>query len=419
MKASHITFAKKQHPTFAKALHPISASPLHLSFWCILTLSCLAPFLASCSGGRWESVVFASGCDGYRSYRIPAIVRLPGGDLLAFCEGRADGSADFGNIQIVMKRSRDGGRTWGSMSVVASNGSLQTSNPAPVLDTMDPAYPGGRLLLFYNTGDASERDILNGRGFKRCWYVWSADMGQSWSEPVEITRQVFLANRPDIDSTYSHPDDWRYYANTPGHAIQLQRGPNRGRIYVAANHSYGPPQPHGRHYMAHGYYTDDHGSTFKLGSNIEMPGSNESMAVELSDGTLMMNSRNQRGDIRARIVTISRDGGRTWGRPTFDTTLPDPVCQGSIADAGGRGRRQKIVFCNNADTLSRNNLTLRVSLDDGRTWSRSCRIYGRDSLADRNDWSGYSDITPAGHGKVGILYERDNYSEIVYTTVKP
>lgn len=373
--------------------------------------------LASC--GRQESIVFASGSDGCKSYRIPAIVSLPQGDLLAFCEGRVDSSADFGNIRIVMKRSRDGGRTWGAMQTVASNGSLQTSNPAPVLDTMDPDYPGGRLLLFYNTGDASERDILHGRGFKRCWYVWSADMGRSWSEPVEITRQVFLANRPDIDSAYCHPDDWRYYANTPGHAIQLQRGEHRGRIYVAANHSQGAPLPHGRHYMAHGYYTDDHGRSFALSNNIGYPGSNESMAVELADGTLMMNSRNQQGNVKARIVTLSHDGGRTWEAPTFDTTLADPVCQGSIAAIDGKNGRQAIVFCNNADTLCRNNLTLRTSHDGGHTWSKSRRIYGRTDAPERNDWSAYSDITPVGHGKVGILYEKDNYSKIAYTTMKP
>lgn len=376
---------------------------------------------ASCSQQETnqETVVFSSGEDGYKSYRIPAIIQLPKGDLLAFCEGRVDGAGDFGNIQIVMKRSHDNGKTWSAIQTVASNGTLQVSNPAPVFDTMDPDYSDGRIFLFYNTGNVSEPEVLKGNGFKQCWYVSSSDKGQSWSDPVEITKDVFLANRPDIDSLYNHPEDWRYYANTPGHAIQLQEGEHKGRIYVAANHSYGDPQPNGKHYIAHGFYTDNHGKSFSLSNNIDYPGSNESMAVELSDGTLMMNSRNQQGNKKARIVTLSHDGGTTWEKPTFDTTLIDPVCQGSIVALGEKNGKSIIAFCNNADTLNRNNLTLRISYDNGQNWSKSYLIYGNDSLPEKNDYSAYSDITLTNEGKVGILYEKDNYSKIVYTTIKP
>lgn len=111
--------------------------------------------------------VFISGRDGYRSFRIPAIVRLPGGDLLAFADGRVDGAADFGDVKIVMKRSHDGGRTWSALKVVASNDSLQADNAAPVLDRFDPAYPQGRLFLFYDTGDKPEQDTSWHRASRR------------------------------------------------------------------------------------------------------------------------------------------------------------------------------------------------------------------------------------------------------------
>lgn len=372
-----------------------------------------------CSCEYEEVTVFKSGEDGYKSYRIPAIIQISNGDLLAFCEGRVNGSSDFGHINIVMKRSCDNGKSWGPIQAIAKYDSLQAGNPAPVFDIMDARYPSGRILLFYNTGNANEQDILKGNGFKQCWFISSADNGETWSEPTNITKEIFLLNRPDIDSTYIHPEDWRYYANTPGHAIQIQKGPNKGRIYIAANHSYGAPQPRGKHYLAHGYYTDDHGKSFRLSNNIEYPGSNESMAVELSDGKLMMNSRNQQGNVKARIVTISNDGGTTWGEPSFDMTLIDPVCQGSIVSLGERNGKTILAFCNNADTVNRNNLTLRISYDEGQSWTKKQLIYGKDSLPEKNDYSAYSDIVFTTDRQIGVLYEKDNYSKIVYTAVKP
>lgn len=132
--------------------------------------------------------VFISGRDGYRSFRIPAIVRLPGGDLLAFADGRVDGAADFGDVKIVMKRSHDGGRTWSALKVVASNDSLQADNAAPVLDRLDPAYPQGRLFLFYDTGDKPEQDIRHGVGHRDVWYITSVDGGHTWSSPAGMRR---------------------------------------------------------------------------------------------------------------------------------------------------------------------------------------------------------------------------------------
>ncbi|HEU5364995.1 MAG TPA: sialidase family protein, partial [Hanamia sp.] len=95
--------------------------------------------------------VYVSGTEGYKSFRIPAIVKAPNGDLLAFCEGRVNGGADFGNIKVVLKRSSDGGKTWSALQIVAANDTLQAGNPAPVVDLTDPRFPQGRIFLFYNT----------------------------------------------------------------------------------------------------------------------------------------------------------------------------------------------------------------------------------------------------------------------------
>jgi sialidase-1 len=366
-----------------------------------------------------EVPVFISGEDGYKSFRIPAIVSLPNGTLVAFCEGRVNGAGDFGNNDIVMKRSTDKGTTWSKLQVVADLGDLQLCNPAPVLDMTDPQYPKGRLFIFYNTGNNNEGETLKGNGIKYCLYKTSADGGITWSEPVDITLQVHRPNKPSVDPKFNFPDDWRYYANTPGHAMQFQSGKYKGRIFIAANHSAGDPQKAAGHYLAHGYYSDDHGKTFKLGNSLSLPGSNESMAVELSKNRLMMNSRNQRGDVRARIVSISSDGGATWDTTYFDNKLIDPVCQGSILTIGKRGGKNILAFCNPADTRNRDNLTLRISFDEGKTWTKNIPVYNSQSEHKQNfACSAYSDIVNVSKNQIGILYEKDNYSIISFVVKK-
>lgn len=139
-------------------------------------------------------------------------------------------------------------------------------------------------------------------------------------------------------------------------------------------------------------------------------------AAELSYSRLMMNSRNQSGDVRARIVSISRDGGATWDTTFFDRSLLDPVNQGSILTVGKRRGKNIIAFCNAADTMHRDNLTLRISYDDGSTWNKSILIEkGRNT---EEDFTAYSDITKISNRKIGVLYERGDYKEIVFTVVK-
>lgn len=367
-----------------------------------------------------EVPVFVSGADGYKAFRIPAIISLPNGELLAFCEGRVNGMGDYGDIDMVMKRSSDHGKTWSPLQVVAEDGQMQLSNPGPVVDLTDPAFPRGRIFLFYNTGTTKESDIIKGKGIKRCYYKTSADGGHTWDAPVDITLQIHRPKQPETDPAFNFADDWRYYANTPGHVMQFREGAFKGRIFIAANHSAGPAVAHAAHYVAHGYYTDDHGKTFKLGNSIAFPGSNESMAVELSDSKLMMNSRNQnRQDIKARVISVSSDGGATWDTTYRDLQLTDPVCQGSILNVGRAGKKNILAFCNAADTLERDNLTLRISFDEGKTWKRHYVIYkGNGQQKAGYAYAAYSDIVQLEKKKIGILYEKDHYSSIVFTTVK-
>ncbi|MFN5422273.1 MAG: exo-alpha-sialidase [bacterium] len=361
--------------------------------------------------------VFVSGTDGHKSYRIPAIISLPNGDLFAFAEGRVHGSGDFGDINIVMKRSDDNGNTWSSMQTLVNYDSLQAGNPAPVVDLLDPVYPSGVVYLFYNTGNNHEWEVREGKGIREVWYIKSVDLGKTWSVPVNITAQVHRPNQPHVNTAYVFQEDWRSYALTPGHAMQFQTGKFKGRIFVAANHSSGPPQDKFRDYNAHGFYTDDHGKTFKLSESIHIPGSNEAIATELTGNRLIMSVRNQRGDIKNRIIAYSSDGGHSWDTSYFDKELPDPVCQGSIITLGYKNNKAVIASCNAANATRRDDLTLRISYDEGVHWVKSILIDKADDER-KQDWTAYSDLVMINKRTVGILYERDNYATIVFTQVK-
>ena len=361
-----------------------------------------------------EVPVFVSGQEGHKSYRIPAMINLPNGDLLAFCEGRVEHAGDYGDVNIVLKISKDKGATWGSQKTIVDYDKQQAGNPAPVVDLTDPAFPKGRIFLFYNTGNNHEGEIRKGNGIKEVWYKTSTDGGNSWSDPVNITTQTHKPNQPGIYPAYNFKEDWRYYANTPGHALQFASGKFKGRIYVAANHSEGEPKPAAKDYFAHGFYTDDHGRSFQISQNVDLPGGNENMATQISGDRLMLNLRNQQGHVKARYVAYSRDGGVTWYGQKFDMSLPDPVCQGSLLTIGKKRGKYILAFCNAADTLNRNNLTLRISRDDGNTWTSSYVIYKNP---EQKDASAYSDIAITGKNQIGILYEKDGYSKIVFTRV--
>ncbi|MGM0944537.1 MAG: sialidase family protein [Bacteroidota bacterium] len=364
-----------------------------------------------------ETLVFEADKEGHAIYRIPAIINLANGDLLAFAEGRVNGSDDFGDINLVMKRSKDQGLSWSQLETLVDYDSLQAGNPAPVVDLQNPEYPDGVIFLFYNTGNNQEYDIRMNRGVRETWMIQSFDLGKSWTAPKNITAQVHRPNNPDFNPNYQFREDWRHYANTPGHAFQFQNGPHKGRIYVAANHSAGDPISDWSDYQAHGFFTDDHGKTFEISESVNFGGSNESIAAELSNGRMIMSSRNQKGDIRQRILSYSSDGGETWEESYFESQLPDPVCQASILNIGAKEGKTILAHSNASSENERNFLTIKISFDEGKNWTKNILI---DSSKDQDKyaWTAYSDLVNLDENTLGILYERVNYQQIVFKTVK-
>jgi sialidase-1 len=365
-------------------------SVLILAFICVAAIFTPLRRIASSIRHAFDTPpVFANGTEGYHCFRIPAIVQTPDGTLLAFAEARKNDCDDFGDIRIVMRSSHDEGKSWSALQTVASNGNLQAGNPVPVVDTMDPRYPHGRVFLIYTTADAPELAVQEGHGTVRVWYRASTDDGATWTPPVEITTSAKLAS-------------WRDYAGGSGHGLQLTEGAHKGRIFIPAYHSEGAPQQGARDVEAHSFFSDDHGQTWTLGATVAWPGSNESSAAQAGDGSIVMNSRDESGVSHARIVSVSKSGGEHWDETFVAHDLPDPACEGSMVSYEGPDHKPVLLFSNllNTNTGHREGLTVSESTDGGRRWRRHTVIYKGPSA--------YSDLVVMQGRELGILWERGN-----------
>lgn len=338
-----------------------------------------APATSGGDAAPKEIDVFVSGKDGYHTFRIPAVIATKKGTLLAFCEGRKKGRGDSGDIDLVLRRSSDGGKTWGPLQVVADFGPDTVGNPCPVVDQRTGTI---WLPLTKNLGNETEKHIRDGTSKepRTVWLTKSDDDGATWARPVEITASV-------------RRDNWTWYATGPGCSIQLKGG----RLVVPCNHSVAGTKARHSHVM----YSDDGGKTWKIGGVLGKD-TNECQAVEREDGTLLMNMRSYHGKNR-RAVATSKDGGLTWSEVALDDALIESVCQASLirfttAKEGGKSR---LLFANPAST-KREKMTVRLSYDEGKTWPVSRELCGGPSA--------YSALVALPGGMAGCLYERGEKS---------
>jgi len=336
--------------------------------------------------------VFVNGQDGYPAFRIPALITTRHGSLLAFAEGRAS-LHDHAENDIVLKRSPDGGKTWGPLQVVHEDGTNSLGNPTAVIERET-----GRVLLMYQRYAAGFDEHkaepgLDGSRICRTLIQHSDDDGVTWSRPVEVTAQV---KRPvEVTST----------ATGPGIGIQLARGKHAGRILMPFNQG-----PYGK-WKVYAVFSDDGGRSWRYGETApEGAGghANEVQFVELNDGSVMLNARNQGGGEKLRKIANSRDGGETWSTTQHHATLIEPVCQASILRHPGNGDPAKgvFLFSNPATQTGRTNGTIRLSRDEGTTWPVSRVLYPGGFA--------YSCLASLPDGAVGCLFERDSTKKIAY-----
>ena len=334
---------------------------------------------------------------GVHTYRIPALAVANDGTLIAAFDARNDSPNDLpGNIDVVVRRSRDLGRTWSpARRVVDFDGGRGGGDPSLLVDRVT-----GRVFLFYEyappgkgifTSNA-DRDSAS-TGTVHPHLIWSDDHGATWQGPRDL-----IASLKPLLATGMFA--------TSGHGIQLSaRSPAPGRLL----------QPYAwldaeRRMHAANAYSDDHGTTWKLAPSIGT-GLDENKAVELDDGRVMQNIRAFEKTRTHRLVAISRDGGVTFGAASEEPQLPDPRNNADVirvspdAPAGSR-EAQMLLFSNTANETRRVDLTVRLSCDSGRTWPVSKVVHAGPAM--------YSTMARLPDGTIGLLYENGDAQGITF-----
>ncbi|HRW19174.1 MAG TPA: exo-alpha-sialidase [Dermatophilaceae bacterium] len=344
-------------------------------------------------------------------YRIPALAHLGNGVVLASWDGRPGSSADAPNPNsIVQRRSTDNGATWGPMTTIAAGfggdattGKYGYSDPSYVVD----ATTGTVFCFFVYSKDAGFGSSSYGnddadRSVISAAVVQSSDGGQTWSAPRLITSIV----KPGADKANPQPGDVRTMFAASGEGIQLRYGAHAGRL-IQQFSGMVRQSGGGEVFQAYSVYSDDHGATWTMGVPVGS-GMDENKVVELSDGRVMLNSRDSAGS-KLRKVAISTDGGHSYGPVTLDRQLPDPTNNGSITRlhpdaAAGSAAARKILFTNSNSQTARENVSARVSCDDGRTWPGLRLI--------KPGFAAYSTATRLADGQLGVFYEASYVNDL-------
>jgi sialidase-1 len=348
---------------------------------------------ASAAGPLFETIdLFKSGDGGYAVYHIPGVVVTTKGTILAWCEARKKGS-DWDSIDILLRRSTDDGKTWSAPARIVDVPGPKTKNPFALavkgVKTEDVTYNNPVLIA----GRDGTVHMLFCLEYMRCFYQRSTDDGVTWSVPVEITGTF-----EKFHASY----DWKVLATGPNHSIQLRTG----RLLVPVWLSTGTGGNAHRPSVMATIYSDDNGKTW-LAGEIAVPctdewiNPSETVAVELADGQVMLNVRNESKSHR-RLVIVSKDGAIGWSKPRFEEALREPICMAglvrySTTAAGGKNR----ILFSNPDNLERadgkeapgksrdrKNMSVKLSYDEGQTWAVNKVV--------EPGWGAYSDL-PVTH----------------------
>lgn len=356
--------------------------------------------------------VVHAGQHDFHTYRIPAVIRIPRADsareaagknaketVLLFLEGRKYSSSDFGEVHLLVLRSTDSGETWKTPRVIhkeeTPDKKITMGNPCPVYDAQE-----GRVWLVFT------------RDNQQVLVTSSADHGHSWQKPRDITASV-------------RPSRWTRYWTGPGHGLQLERGPHRGRMLFPSYHL----EANGSRITmrSHMIYSDDHGKTWKVGDSTRLGegidevffkagwipqgkfiwAGCECLAAELSDGRLYLTVRNQvalTGKIpKKKAYAFSDDGGMTWTPLALHDNVPGLKCQSGLTRLPRHGDAKtdwlllSAIHGSSEQGGVRRKLTLFLSRDGGREWTESKLIHEGPTA--------YSDMCVLEDGTVHCFYE--------------
>jgi sialidase-1 len=344
--------------------------------------------------------IFTARTGGYHHYRVPGIVVTAKGTILAYSEARKS-SGDWSDNDILLRRSTDGGRTWSEPAVLADGAGFEGFNTAAARfrkgDNAGAVTCSNAVMIV----DADGRTVhcLYCIEYARCFYTRSTDDGLTFSAPVEITA-AFEPFRPEYD--------WKVLATGPGHGIQLRSGRLLVPVWLSTGEGGGGHRPS----CVSTIYSDDGGATWNRGRIVaghpELVNPSETLPLELADGRVMLNIRNESPE-RRRAVSFSLDGATGWTKPVFDDELYEPVCMASLVrlSLAADGGRNRIVFANPdsraipEDVVARRgrqNVTVKLSCDEGDTWPAQ-------KVLDAGP-SGYTDLAIGPDGTIYCIYER-------------
>ena len=347
------------------------------------------------------TIPFYSKLNGYFSYRIPTVIKSKRA-IIAFAEGRKNSTSDFGNIDLVYRRSLDLGKSWEPIKILYDQDSIAVQNPVPIF-----IEDQNKIVLLFNVTSKSEHDILNSdydqNKQRKAFLTTSFDDGRTWSKPQEITSQVKLPH-------------WRWHAIGPVHGIQLKNKANKGRLVAPVAISI---EKGNSAYSMALIYSDDHGITWNIGAvdnNLsDKVQSNETTIVELNDGTIYVNTRDHLGGSRLmnRGETYSSDGGLTFNKTIIESDkFPSPIVQASLLrwDSAKQGKKDLILFSTPSNNKKRENLVVMASYDEAKTWEIFIKVH--------EGFSAYSDMVKLNKKWLGVIYETDNYKKIEFKRVK-
>ena len=352
---------------FRKAMNEPQANRRVISFAAgllalLLSVSAVAQQATKLQGAEdfTSTILWTGGVGGYATYRIPGIVSTRRGVLLAYTSARM-GTSDWADIDIVMRRSLDHGKTWSESRRIAGETQGTTDNPVAI-----PDYQTGAVHFLFQ------------HNYERAYDMRSDDDGKTFTKPVDIT---------DVFEKFRSEYDWHVIAPGVGHALQLKNGRLLVPLWMSTGTPTGPNSRAHRPSAVATIYSDDHGKTWQRGAIIlnsseEIPNPSESMAVQLADGRVLLSIRNESTKNR-RVFSISPDGATNWSKPEFDEGLFEPICAASIVRFGTSPANPdpRILF-SNPDSAKltvanpkranrpRQMLTIKLSTDGAKTWTQ-------------------------------------------------
>lgn len=320
------------------------------------------------------------------AFRIPGLTTTHKGTLVGCFDARYGHEGDLcADIDVAVVRSTDGGQTWTTPEVAMDAGPggnngcgdpciLQDNEGRIWLQSLAAHFGGGAVLGVSKAGQGAD---VTGQ-----WIMtYSEDEGKTWTkEFINPTTEV-------------KKDEWTCILAGPGRGIVTRRG-----VIVFPAQIWWNNPPKGTHRCRSTIcYSKDGGETWAFGEGIPHSTS-ECQVVELKDGSIMINARNEARSGK-RVVYVTKDLGKTWEpHETNLNTLEESTCQASILSAKMKKYNRILLFSNPKTTWGRHTMTIRVSRDDGKTWSDGYEY-------DRRPCLGYSCLTQIDDENIGVFYE--------------